>query len=30
MCMNCAVQMDEHTYTNEVKDCYIYLENKIK
>ena len=29
MCMNCAVQMGKHTYTNELEDCCVCLENKI-
>ena len=29
MCMNCAIQMGKHTYTNEVDDCCVCLENKI-
>jgi hypothetical protein len=29
MCMNCAIQIKKHTYTNEVEDCCVCLENKI-
>ena len=29
MCMNCAVKMGKHTYTNEVEVCCVCLENKI-
>jgi hypothetical protein len=28
MCMNCAVQMGKHIYTNEVENCCVCLENK--
>ena len=28
MCMNCAVQMGKHTYTNQIEDCCVCLENK--
>jgi hypothetical protein len=29
MCMNCAIQMGPHKYTNEMEDCCVCLENKI-
>lgn len=29
MCMNCAVQMGKHIYTNQVEECCVCLENKI-
>jgi len=29
MCMNCAVQMGKHIFTNQVEDCCVCLENKI-
>jgi hypothetical protein len=29
MCVNCAVQMGPHTYTNQVEECCVCLETKI-
>jgi len=29
MCINCAVQMGKHIYTDEVEDCCVCLENKL-
>ena len=28
MCVNCAVQMGKHRYTNQIEDCCVCLENK--
>ena len=28
MCMNCAIQMGNHKYTNKIDKCYICYENK--
>ena len=29
MCMNCAIQMGKHTYTNQVEDCCVCFEKKV-
>lgn len=29
MCMNCAIQMGKHIYTNELEDCCVCFENKL-
>lgn len=29
MCMNCAIQMGSHTYTNQVEECCVCLQNQI-
>ena len=29
MCMNCAIQMGNHTFTNQVEYCCVCLENKL-
>jgi hypothetical protein len=29
MCVNCAIQMGKHSFTNQVEDCCVCLENKL-